>query len=156
MRTPGRVLTEGLGIEPSRELQELQQAILQQDPSLDSDPGDRSSHANLRGLFVGRERELAELADGLDDAFAGRGRLFLLVGEPGIGKSRLAEEVLARARWRGARVVGGALLGGGGCARVLALGAVAARVPAGQRTGCAALPARGRRRRARPDSPRAA
>jgi len=52
------------------------------------------------GAFVERERELAELVGGIDDAVAGRGRLFLLGGEPGIGKSRLAE----RARHSGAEV----------------------------------------------------
>ena len=80
-----------------------------------------------RGAFVGRERELAELVGGLDDAFAGRGRLFLLAGEPGIGKSRLAEELIAHAQ--GARRAGARrpLLGGGRRPRLLALGAVAAR-----------------------------
>ena len=50
---------------------------------------------------------------------------FLLVGEPGIGKTRLADELAARAGARRARPVG-ALLGGGGRARLLALGAGAA------------------------------
>jgi predicted ATPase len=45
-------------------------------------------------LFVGRERELEELSSGLADARAGRGRLFLLVGEAGIGKTRLADELV--------------------------------------------------------------
>jgi predicted ATPase len=63
---------------------------------------------------VGRERVLAELVGGLDDAFAGRGRLFLLVGEPGIGKSRLAEELIAHARARGARVLVGRCWEAGG------------------------------------------
>jgi len=49
-------------------------------------------------IFVGRERELQELQLGLDDAASGRGRLFLLAGEPGIGKSRLADELAMRAR----------------------------------------------------------
>ena len=66
------------------------------------------------GAFVGRERELAELVGGLDDAFAGRGRLFVLVGEPGIGKSRLAEELIAQARARGARVLVGRCWEAGG------------------------------------------
>jgi DNA-binding SARP family transcriptional activator/class 3 adenylate cyclase len=66
------------------------------------------------GAFVGRQRELAELLGGLDDAFAGRGRLFLLGGEPGIGKSRLAEELTARAAARGARVLVGRCWEAGG------------------------------------------
>jgi predicted ATPase len=44
------------------------------------------------GWFVGRERELAELRVGLADVTAGHGHLFLLSGEPGIGKTRLADE----------------------------------------------------------------
>lgn len=43
--------------------------------------------------FVGRERELTELQAGWRDAVAGRGRLFLVVGEAGIGKTRLATEL---------------------------------------------------------------
>ena len=39
--------------------------------------------------IVGRERELAALHRGLDDAASGRGRLLLISGEPGIGKTRL-------------------------------------------------------------------
>ncbi|HYK17065.1 MAG TPA: hypothetical protein VEV37_03535 [Bryobacteraceae bacterium] len=35
---------------------------------------------------AGSERELAELRVGLDDVTAGHGPLFLLSGEPGIGK----------------------------------------------------------------------
>jgi tetratricopeptide (TPR) repeat protein len=65
-------------------------------------------------VFVGRERELAALTDGLDDALDGRGRLFLLSGEPGIGKSRLADELAARARERKARVLWGRCWEAGG------------------------------------------
>jgi DNA-binding SARP family transcriptional activator len=64
--------------------------------------------------FVGREREQAELLGGLDDSFAGRGRLFLLGGEPGIGKSRLAEELIARAAAHGAQVLVGRCWEAGG------------------------------------------
>ena len=66
------------------------------------------------GAFVGRERELGELLAGLEDALAGRGRLFLLAGEPGIGKSRLTEELAVRARARGARLLVGRCWEAGG------------------------------------------
>jgi tetratricopeptide (TPR) repeat protein len=56
---------------------------------------------------VGRDRELAELLTALDESSAGRGWLVLLAGEPGIGKSRLADEVAARARDRGIAVLWG-------------------------------------------------
>jgi DNA-binding SARP family transcriptional activator len=113
-----RTLVEELGIEPGERLRELERAILAQDPALHlvaeephaPDPPVESP----RGAFVGRERELAELIAGLDDAFAGRGRLFMLVGEPGIGKSRLAEELTAYARARRARVLVGRCWEAGG------------------------------------------
>ena len=57
--------------------------------------------------FLGRDGELAELRAALDDALAGRGRLCLVVGEPGIGKTRLADEVGVAALERGARVLWG-------------------------------------------------
>src|SRR5437764_5115323 len=59
------------------------------------------------GVFVGREREMERLLAGLEDALAGRGRLLMLVGEPGIGKTRTAQELLTYARLRGARVLTG-------------------------------------------------
>lgn len=55
------------------------------------------------GSFVGRERELAELRAGLADVTAGRSHLFLLSGEPGIGKTRLADEFRLLAVARGVR-----------------------------------------------------
>jgi predicted ATPase len=44
-------------------------------------------------LFVGREWELAQLQAGLGEAQAGRGQLFVVTGEAGIGKTRLAAKV---------------------------------------------------------------
>jgi tetratricopeptide (TPR) repeat protein len=57
--------------------------------------------------FVGRERELAELKSALDEAREGRGRLFLISGEPGIGKTRLAEQIANEAAARGMQVLWG-------------------------------------------------
>jgi class 3 adenylate cyclase/tetratricopeptide (TPR) repeat protein len=45
--------------------------------------------------LIGREEELAVLGQALDDVRAGRGCLVDVVGEPGIGKSRLVAELLS-------------------------------------------------------------
>lgn len=64
--------------------------------------------------LVGRDRELAELADGLKNALSGKGRLFLISGEPGIGKSRLADELATEGRLRGAQILWGRCWEAGG------------------------------------------
>jgi DNA-binding SARP family transcriptional activator len=106
-------LVHELGVEPGTELRELQRAILEQAPSLDLLARPVAA-GSARADFVGRERELAELSAGLNDAFAGHGRVYLLAGEPGIGKSRLAEEVVDRARAAGSRVLIGRCWEAGG------------------------------------------
>jgi tetratricopeptide (TPR) repeat protein len=57
-----------------------------------------------RGSFIGRDPEMQRLDACLEQAIDGTGQLVLLVGEPGIGKTRTADELLAHARTRGARV----------------------------------------------------
>ena len=59
------------------------------------------------GVFVGRQREMGELKGCLEDALSGRGRLVTLVGEPGIGKTRTAQELATYAGLRGAQVLWG-------------------------------------------------
>jgi DNA-binding SARP family transcriptional activator len=107
-------LVEELGIEPSHELRDLHRRILAQDPVLDVgreyEPGAEIS----AGSFVGRRTELDTLRTALDDAIRGQGRFFLIAGEPGIGKSRLAEEGLRIAHRRGVRVLVGRCWEAGG------------------------------------------
>ncbi len=43
-------------------------------------------------LFVGRTKEMDRLASILEEVIAGEGRMVMLVGEPGIGKTRTAVE----------------------------------------------------------------
>src|SRR6185503_7865401 len=50
----------------------------------------------------GRDSEHAELRRGLEEAIAGRGSIVLVGGEPGIGKTRLTQALLADAQERGA------------------------------------------------------
>src|SRR6185295_12794027 len=57
--------------------------------------------------FVGREAERAEIRAALARAAAGQGGLVLLVGEPGIGKTRLADEASDDARALGFEVAWG-------------------------------------------------
>ncbi|MEC3956970.1 AAA family ATPase [Nocardia sp. CDC153] len=57
--------------------------------------------------FVGRIRELAILVEALDSVVAGAGRMVLIAGEPGVGKTRLADLLAERARRRGLRAVRG-------------------------------------------------
>jgi tetratricopeptide (TPR) repeat protein len=63
--------------------------------------------APLARMFVGRERELAELEAHLEAAAAGHGGVVLLGGEPGVGKTRLLDELATRARPRGVTALWG-------------------------------------------------
>src|SRR5918911_1399722 len=60
-----------------------------------------------RGRIVGRRDELAALADALKRLAAGRPALIAISGEPGIGKTRLLDELQARADAAGHLVLGG-------------------------------------------------
>jgi DNA-binding SARP family transcriptional activator len=114
-RDTRRVLVDDLGIEPGKELRELEEAMLRQDPGLEQGvTADGAAPEQSRGVFVGRERELEILRAGLEDSLAGHGGLYLLVGEPGIGKSRLAEELANHARSRRAQVLVGRCWEAGG------------------------------------------
>jgi ATP/maltotriose-dependent transcriptional regulator MalT len=61
----------------------------------------------VRGDFVGRREEQRRLEAALAEASAGSGRVVLLAGEPGIGKTRMAQELAAHAEGRGMRVLWG-------------------------------------------------
>ena len=115
-----RTLSDELGLEPGRALQELERAILNHDARLDAavravaTDDDAASGRLAAGVFVGRAGELALLEAALADARAGRGRLVLLSGEAGIGKSRLADELASHAKRVGGRVLWGRCWEAGG------------------------------------------
>lgn len=120
------VLDEELGLEPSPALRELQTAVLRQDPALEwTAPERRSQEAGLAPTpavsptvgghpaatqvapwpMVGRDADLALLVGQLLRAESGVPSYAVLTGEPGIGKSRLAAELVVQARNRGATVL---------------------------------------------------
>lgn len=57
--------------------------------------------------IIGRDAELASLERSVSEVSAGRGGVVCLVGEPGLGKSRLVAELVARAGTLGVRVLEG-------------------------------------------------
>jgi len=59
------------------------------------------------GEFIGRAEERALLRTTIDAALGGQASLVMVAGEPGIGKTRLAEEAGVYARLRGAQVLVG-------------------------------------------------
>ena len=131
-----RVLGEELGIDPSRWLTQLERDILRQAPGLEwtAPPGEAGQPPSPQaagpavevapatapsppaggGELVGRDEQLAVLDRTLAGVAAGRGQLVLVAGEPGIGKTRLAEEVARRAAARGVRVAWGRCFEGEG------------------------------------------
>jgi DNA-binding SARP family transcriptional activator len=98
-------LVEELGLEPGPELKKLERAILTQDPALER-PGEPQA-PRAAGVFVGRGAELRTVLGALADTREGRGGVLLLAGEPGIGKTRLADEVAAHARDQGIHITRG-------------------------------------------------
>jgi len=65
------------------------------------------SHSGAEGVLAGRSAELTALKAAADGAYSGRFGAVLLSGEPGIGKTRLAEEISGYARERGFTVAAG-------------------------------------------------
>jgi len=67
-----------------------------------------------RGRMVGRERELQQARDLWNSARSGQGQMLLLSGEPGIGKTRLVQELTAQVQVSGGRALAGACYAEGG------------------------------------------
>jgi len=73
---------------------------------IEADPGERprSPRGAPGPTFVGRTAEFRRLLRALRDVRHGEGRLVVISGPAGLGKTRLAEELATRARAHGARV----------------------------------------------------
>jgi len=85
-------LERELAAQPSRATREIYERLLRNEGTLgEQEP----SHPMLMAAapLVGRQQEWAQLLAALHNATAGRPHVFLLSGEAGIGKTRLAEEL---------------------------------------------------------------
>ncbi|MDH2412700.1 BTAD domain-containing putative transcriptional regulator [Nocardioides sp. CER19] len=124
-----RLLDEELGLEPSRDVRDLQTALLRQDDSLlwkppapgrvevgparsepvppADAPTSAASGFSAPWRIVGRDGELETLTAALTAATGGVPSFAVLTGDAGIGKTRLAGELVERARALGARVLTG-------------------------------------------------
>ncbi|BCY11714.1 BTAD domain-containing putative transcriptional regulator [Actinoplanes sp. L3-i22] len=114
-------LAEELGILPSGELRELETAILRQDPALapprpavavrpapSAPQPPRPGLVRLTGTpVVGRAGELATVRAAVESVARGHGGAIFVLGEPGIGKSRLATEAAGLAERAGLTVLRG-------------------------------------------------
>jgi DNA-binding SARP family transcriptional activator len=133
LRHAREVLAEELGLDPSPALRELEAAVLTQSPDLLAAPGTTATPgaptargASMPGaarsvpsgdrplggpgpspLVVGREDTLTVLARAAAAAESGNPGLVLLTGEPGIGKTWLAQAQAAACRGAGWTVVWG-------------------------------------------------
>jgi predicted ATPase len=99
---------------PSRELQQLHQDIQRQQVRDDYRPAVRAAappaepaEALPGEVFVGREAELGRLREALVSARSGQGRLVLVAGEMGIGKSHLVRRLAAEVKADGQEVIWG-------------------------------------------------
>ena len=122
------VLVDELGIEPGHDVSWLEHAILAQDPALDfvvqheADPhpatAASTAHSSFRyqvrvpasqreGPLVGRARESGLLRDWWTSVGQGAGRLLLVDGDPGIGKTRLVVDLAQAVEAGGALVLWG-------------------------------------------------
>ncbi|WP_203843384.1 BTAD domain-containing putative transcriptional regulator [Winogradskya humida] len=108
------VLAEELGIDPGRALRGLHAAVLRQDAHLAGATGVPDSRRGTFGelrlggpVLIGRHPELAALRERIAAAGRGAGGVAFVVGEAGLGKSRLALEAGRLAGAAGLRVLRG-------------------------------------------------
>jgi DNA-binding SARP family transcriptional activator len=97
-----RILAEDIGVEPGHELRQVEADILAQAnhlaapaPAGGAPPATAGRRPAGQLPMVGRADELGWMMDAARRAAGGAGTAVVISGEPGIGKTRLAEELVA-------------------------------------------------------------
>ena len=85
-------------------LESIEAGKLKKEPSKETAP---SENPLYRIVFVGREPELRQLQSAFDGAMSGQGALMMVMGEPGIGKTALCEQLSTYVTLRGGRTLMG-------------------------------------------------
>ncbi|MBI3803112.1 MAG: tetratricopeptide repeat protein [Nitrospirae bacterium] len=112
-RQCGQAMKEELGVEPSEETARLYEQILRRRvPGIDKTPRSplpikKPPYSLGRMAFIGRKEEVGVIASYIEEALNRKGGIIALGGAPGIGKTRLAEEMLLYARSRSCLTAGG-------------------------------------------------
>jgi DNA-binding SARP family transcriptional activator/predicted ATPase len=88
-----RTLRRELAVEPGPETRALFEKLLKSEPIAPARSEAPSADAAPRQPMIGRKKELVRLSECWRAAAAGPIRMAVILGEPGIGKSRLAEEL---------------------------------------------------------------
>ena len=115
------VLQRELGVEPEPETRQLYQEILQRrgaepasayvhgagraDPSTPRTGIHRLDVDTHETPLIGRAAELAQLGQAFDDAADGRGRVVMVIGEAGIGKTAIVQALVGDVGRRGGRIL---------------------------------------------------
>ena len=110
------MLQRELGVEPEAETKQLYQEIIRRRDEAPSSRtalgkareeltrraplGSRPEAVTTETPLIGRDVELATLRNALAEAGRGRGRAVAVLGEAGVGKTRLLVEVATEARQR--------------------------------------------------------
>jgi hypothetical protein len=104
-----RLLAKDPAERPSSAADVLQalEAIDLSDAAVAHEEGQGSLDSMSGGVFVGRPREMDTLKATFEETLGGHGKMVALVGEPGIGKTRIAQELATYASMRGGQVLWG-------------------------------------------------
>ena len=116
------LLQREFGVDPEPETQKLYQDLLQKrrvrtagsglaalptTPRPGTEERTPTYGSALETKLVGRRPELIRLREAMEEAWRSRGEVVVLVGEAGIGKTRVAEEIAGEAARRGGKVIPG-------------------------------------------------